>query len=217
MAYGTCAAVRGAATCPGMCRPGRAATRRTCKRVCKGHGMHSVVRGTRARARGCGMHSCRYYSSPIQSTALPVPKRDAESKCSEQRAAARVWCKRGCRGVRPDVRCPHRRFQLIGKREDGRILHRLAMLGKRLQGCGRSAALDVVGQRHLRRFGALCHFGRGERLARRSSVHQAALSRKFTLRRTVGARPGARSANPAGRAQRTRYRGSFCRSWPSAS
>ena len=50
--------------------------------------MHSVVRGTRARARGCGMHSCRYYSSPIQSTALPVPKRDAESKCSEQRAAS---------------------------------------------------------------------------------------------------------------------------------
>ena len=86
MAYRACVAVRGIATCPGWSRPGRAAARRTFK----ASGMRSVARGTHARARGRGMHSFRFCSShPTRCD--PGAERDANSKCSEQRAAARAW------------------------------------------------------------------------------------------------------------------------------
>jgi len=50
--------------------------------------------------------------------------------------------------------------ELFGKRQGGRVLHRLAMFGQRLSCRGRGTPFDVVGQGLLRCFGELRHFGR---------------------------------------------------------
>ena len=100
----------------------------------------------------------------IQSTALPMPSATPRASAASTGASlvrTRLPCSSTWRAM-----SLHRRCQLFGKRQGGRVLHRLAMFGQRLRRRSRSAALDVVGQGLLRRFGELRHFGRVHRAGR---------------------------------------------------
>ena len=100
----------------------------------------------------------------IQSTALPMPS--ATPRASAASTGASLVRTRLPWSSTWRAMSLHRRCQLFGKRQGGRVLHRLAMFGQRLRCRCRGAALDVVGQGLLRRFGELRHFGRVHRAGR---------------------------------------------------
>jgi hypothetical protein len=101
-------------------------------------GMHSVARGTHARARGrCTVQGCTGPScSSHPKHCAPDAERCAEHEGRSQAAAIGAEPGADEAAVNLDLAgdVSHRWCQLFGKRQGGRVLHRLAMLGQRLRG-----------------------------------------------------------------------------------